>query len=46
MNAAMWAHPWDVVDEGPDAESLSFYGYGVLPERNLSWVGDALDGVA
>ncbi|WP_225333584.1 hypothetical protein [Halomicrobium urmianum] len=28
------------VDAGADA--LSFYGYGVVPERNLDWIGDAL----
>jgi hypothetical protein len=27
------------------AEKLSFYGYGVLPERNLDWIGAALDRV-
>jgi len=31
------------VDAG--AEGVSFYGYGVLPERNLDWIGAALDGV-
>lgn len=29
-----------VVDAG--AERVSFYNYGLLPERNLGWVGDAL----
>lgn len=29
------------VDAG--ADELSFYGYGVLPERNLSWIGEILD---
>jgi hypothetical protein len=28
------------VDAG--ADSLSFYGYGVLPERNLEWISDVL----
>lgn len=28
------------VDAG--ADSLSFYGYGVIPERNLDWIGDVL----
>jgi hypothetical protein len=25
-----------------DADELSFYGYGVLPDRNLSWIDDVL----
>jgi hypothetical protein len=31
------------VDAG--ARRLSFYGYGVLPDRNLDWIGTALDQV-
>lgn len=31
------------VDAG--AEDFSFYGYGVLPDRNLDWIGDALDAI-
>jgi len=27
------------------ADRLSFYGYGVLPERNLEWIGDVLESV-
>lgn len=32
------------VDAG--ADSLSFYGYGVLSDRNLSWIGDVLSELA
>ncbi len=28
------------------ASELSFYGYGVVPERNLEWIGTALESVA
>ena len=31
------------VDAG--ADRLSFYGYGVIPERNLEWIGDVLETV-
>ena len=31
------------VDAG--ADELSFYGYGVLPDRNLAWVSDVLEEV-
>jgi len=31
------------VDAG--ASSLSFYGYGVVPERNIDWIADALAAV-
>ncbi|WP_283402404.1 hypothetical protein [Halorubrum sp. DM2] len=31
------------VDAG--ANELSFYGYGVIPDRNLSWIGDVLNTV-
>jgi hypothetical protein len=32
------------VDAGTD--SLAFYGYGVLPDRNLEWIGDVLSTLA
>ena len=31
------------VDAG--ADELSFYGYGVLPDRNLSWIDDVLSAI-
>ena len=32
--------------ESAGADSLAFYGYGVLPERNLDWISDALSMVS
>jgi hypothetical protein len=35
----------DIVDGLVEAgvERLSFYNYGLLPERNLDWIADALE---
>jgi hypothetical protein len=41
--AALRSQVEAAVDAG--ADELSFYGYGVLPDRNLSWIDDVLSAI-